>query len=85
VITESSTFVLKEKVLDVTLIDSDKAITQNDGCNNSILLIVDNLHLYSPLPIKRKNNVSGECTNCKTDKSPIWRKGPNSAKLCNKW
>ena len=93
---ESSTFVL-DNVLDVTFIEGnpiqlDDAITlkdQNDACNigqNSILLIVDSLHLLSPLPSKKiRKTTSGECTNCKTDKSPIWRKGPNSVKLCNKW
>jgi hypothetical protein len=60
------------------------------GAQNSILLIFDSLHHVSPIPSNpskkvRKNSNSGECTNCKTSKSPIWRKGPNNAKLCNKW
>jgi hypothetical protein len=56
------------------------------GVQNSILLIFDSLRHVNPVQPKktRKLNPSGECTNCKTVKSPIWRKGPNNSKLCNK-
>jgi hypothetical protein len=35
--------------------------------------------------INKNNAAYRECSNCFTTDSPIWRKGPNEDKLCNKW
>jgi len=45
----------------------------------------DRTTTMSPLDTKKNKNLAfRECSNCYTVDSPIWRKGPNDDKLCNK-
>ncbi|KAL0487235.1 nitrogen regulatory protein [Acrasis kona] len=50
---------------------------------NGVLMYLEDIQQVSTTTTKSAMSKNG-CTNCHTEKSPIWRKGPSNSKLCNK-